>query len=59
MSRAARLEPVTPPNEVYASREFAALSAASRVREFACDYVGLTPWAKRFGVFPTYHLRST
>ncbi|MDX6270571.1 MAG: hypothetical protein QOD28_1794, partial [Acidobacteriota bacterium] len=57
VSRAARLEPVTPPGQVYASREFAALVAAGRVRDFTCDYVGQTPLAKKYGTFPTYHVR--
>ncbi|HEV2802125.1 MAG TPA: TRAFs-binding domain-containing protein [Pyrinomonadaceae bacterium] len=57
VSRAARLEPITPPGQVYASQAFAALSAASRVADFTCDYVGQTPLAKKYGTFPTYHVR--
>ena len=57
VSRAARLEPATPSGQVYASREFAALAAAQGVGEFMCDYVGLTPWAKDYGIFPTFHVR--
>jgi class 3 adenylate cyclase/tetratricopeptide (TPR) repeat protein len=54
VSRAARIEPVTPPGQVYASQAFAALAAAERVEEFRCDYVGQTSMAKNYGVFPTY-----
>jgi class 3 adenylate cyclase len=54
VSRAARIEPVTPAGQVYASQAFAALAAAERVQEFRCDYVGQTPMAKKYGVFPTY-----
>ena len=57
VSRAARLEPVTPPGLVYASQEFAALVAAERIQEFRCEYVGQTPLAKAYGTIPTYHVR--
>lgn len=57
VSRAARIEPVTPPGEVYATEEFAAYAALLRVSEFVCDYVGRVPLAKEFGSFPTYHVR--
>ncbi|MEX2272079.1 MAG: TRAFs-binding domain-containing protein [Vicinamibacterales bacterium] len=55
---AARIEPVTPPGEVYGSRAFAALAASSQVEDFACDYVGQTPLAKAFGTYPMYVLHS-
>jgi hypothetical protein len=57
VSRAARIEPITPPGQVYASQAFAALAAAQGVTEFTCDYVGQTPLAKKYGTFPTYHVR--
>lgn len=57
VSRAARIEPVTPAGEVFASQAFAALAEAFGVRRFACDYVGQTPLAKNYGVFPTYRVR--
>ena len=57
VSRAARIEPVTPPGHVYASEAFAALAAADRIADFTCDYVGQTPLAKGYGTFPTYHVR--
>ena len=59
VSRAARIEPVTPPGQVYASQEFASLAAAERISQFKCEYVGQTPLAKGFGTFPTYHVRRT
>lgn len=58
VSRAARIEPITPPGQVYASQAFAALSAAQGVKEFTCDYVGQTPLAKGYGTFATYHVRE-
>jgi len=57
VSHAARIEPITPPNEVYASGAFAALARAEHVREFICAYVGQTPLAKGYGTFPTYVVR--
>jgi class 3 adenylate cyclase len=57
VSRAARIEPITPPGQVYASQAFAALSAAQHVKKFTCEYVGRTPLAKGYGTFPTYHVR--
>ncbi len=59
VSRAARIEPITPPGEVYASRAFAALARADAVREFACRYVGPTPLAKGYGTFPMYVVQET
>lgn len=56
VNRAARLEPVTPAGQVYASQEFAALSAL-RSTGFSCDYAGRIPHPKNFGTFPTYHVR--
>ena len=57
VSRAARIEPITPAGQVYASEAFAAL-AARRSKHFVCDYVGQTPMAKGYGTLPTYHVRS-
>jgi class 3 adenylate cyclase len=57
VNRAARVEPITPPGQVYASEAFAALAAAQRTRDFTCDYVGETPMAKGYGTLPTYHVR--
>lgn len=54
VSLAARIEPITPPGEVYASGAFAALARAEQVQEFICAYVGQTALAKGRGTFPTY-----
>jgi class 3 adenylate cyclase len=54
VSRAARIEPITPPGEVYASGAFAALARSEEIKEFICSYVGQTPLAKGYGTFPTY-----
>ena len=57
VSRAARIEPITPPGQVYASEAFAALAAARGANSFTCDYVGQTPLAKGYGTLPTYHVQ--
>ena len=59
VSRAARIEPIAPPSQVYASEAFAALSAAKRTQDFTCDYVGQTPMAKGYGTLPMYHVRRS
>ena len=56
VSRTARIEPVTPPGQVYASLAFAAIASAQNITEFSCEYVGQTPIAKEYGTFPTYRL---
>lgn len=72
INRAARLEPVTVPGQVYATQPFVALLtseqsvAASEARQtgqgyvapFVCEYVGLLPLAKNFGAEPVYHVRA-
>jgi class 3 adenylate cyclase len=56
-SRAARIEPITPPGQVYASSAFAAVAAANGVRDFSLDYVGRIPLAKGYGTLGLYHVR--
>jgi class 3 adenylate cyclase len=58
VSRAARIEPITPRGQVYASEAFAALAAAHGSKTFTCDYIGQTPMAKGYGTLPTYHVRK-
>ncbi len=57
VSRAARIEQITPPGTVYASAAFAALVAADGVTDLACEYVGRTRLPKGYGTFPSYHVR--
>lgn len=57
VSRTARIEPVTPPGEVYVTEQF----AARLVLEgggYACDYVGQVPAAKSYGTMRMYHLHG-
>ena len=59
VSRAARLEPKTPPGQVYASQAFAAMCVEDEVTDFRCEYVEQLDWAKSYGSFPTFVLRRT
>jgi class 3 adenylate cyclase len=58
VTRAARVEPVTPPGMVYATQEFAALAAAYGVEEFVCEPVGRVNLAKKAGVTPLFSVRA-
>jgi len=59
VTRTARLEPVTPPGEVYVTDALAAALAIEGGDGLACDYVGTMPSAKNYGSFPMYLLRDT
>ena len=56
-SRAARIEPITPPGQVYASSAFAAVAAAGGVDDIAMRYVGRIPLAKGSGSLSLYHVQ--
>ena len=58
VSHAARIEPITPPGQVYASQEYAAIASAQCIDGFVSEYVGEVPLAKDYGTFPTYHIRA-
>jgi class 3 adenylate cyclase len=58
VNRTARIEPVTPPGQVYGTFAFAALAALEAPGAFRCDYVGRIPLAKGFGEFPMYRVRG-
>lgn len=56
-SRTARIEPITPPGQVYASSAFAAVATARNVRGLRFSYIGRTQLAKDYGVLPLYHVK--
>lgn len=58
VNRAARIEPITPVNHVYASRTLAALALALEVPGVRFEYAGETPLPKGFGAFQLYHLTA-
>ena len=59
VTRAARIEPIAPPGQIYASQSFAALAAARGISSVTCEYVGQVPLAKRYGSCALYHLRRS
>ena len=58
VNRAARIEPITPVNHVYASRTVASLALSLGVPGVRFEYAGETPLPKGFGAFPLYHVAS-
>jgi class 3 adenylate cyclase len=56
VTRAARIEPITPPGMVYASEAFASVLVASGERGYALEYVGMLPLAKDYGASRIYRL---
>ena len=58
VTRAARIEPITPPGTVFASEAFAAALAASGHRDYSLEYVGSVGLAKDFGESRVYRLAS-
>ena len=56
VTKAARIEPVTPPGMVYASEAFAATLAATGRDDLALEYVGRMALAKGYGESRVYRL---
>jgi hypothetical protein len=56
--RTARIEPRTPPGQVYVTDPFAALVTLEGDPTLRCQYVGCIPTAKDHGTFPMYALRQ-
>lgn len=54
---AARVEPVTAPGAVFLTEQSACILAGTDQEQFACDYLGLTELAKRYGSECLYRLR--
>jgi len=57
VTRAARIEPITPPGEVYVTEAMAAALALARQDEIDCTYVGHVPTAKNYGAMRMYVLK--
>ena len=58
VARAARIEPITPPGEIYVTEPFAAILALeSGLDKYSCEYDGEIPTAKGYGNFRMYRLR--
>ena len=56
VSRAARVEPIVPPGDVYVTEPFAAVLAATGTRAFEAEYVGVLPLHKDYGEHRMYRL---
>ena len=57
VSRAARIEPVTPEGSVYVTETMAAVLALYNSHDFICEYVGNTEAAKHYGALRMFLLR--
>jgi class 3 adenylate cyclase len=57
VSRAARIEPVTPPGAVFVTEPLAAILTLEARGRFGCSYVGRIPLAKNYGDYPMYRLQ--
>lgn len=57
VSRAARIEPVTPPGAVFVTEPLAAILALEAQGRFQCHYVGRISLAKNYGDYPMYRLQ--
>lgn len=58
VNRAARVEPITPPGQIYVTDAFAALAELEAPGQFRFDYVGRVSLPKSFGEFPMYNMRA-
>ena len=56
VSKAARIEPVTPTGAVFVTEPFAAILALEAPDRFDCRYVGRIQLAKGYGSYPMYRL---
>jgi class 3 adenylate cyclase len=56
VSRAARIEPVTPEGCVYVTETMAAVLALYNADTFTCEYVGMTEAAKKYGAMRMFLL---
>ena len=56
-NRTARIEPITPPGQVYASSAFASVATAQGAAGLRFSYIGRTRLAKDYGILPLYHVK--
>ena len=58
VNRTARIEPVTPPGESFATEAFSSILALENTQSFEFDYAGEIPAAKEFGTFRMFKVRK-
>lgn len=56
VSKAARIEPVTPPGAVFVTEPLAAILTLEARGSYTCRYVGRIALAKKYGHYPMYRL---
>ena len=56
--RAARMEPITPPGEIFVTEQLASALFLAGESGLRCDYVGILPSAKGFGNFRMYSIKA-
>ncbi len=56
--RAARMEPITPPGEIFVTEQLASALFLEGATNYRCDYVGILPSAKSFGSFRMYSIKA-
>jgi adenylate cyclase len=56
--RAARMEPITPPGEIFVTEQLASALFLAGAVNYRCDYVGILPSAKSFGSFRMYSIKA-
>jgi adenylate cyclase len=56
--RAARMEPITPPGEIFVTEQLASALFLAGASNYRCDYVGILPSAKSFGSFRMYSIKA-
>jgi class 3 adenylate cyclase/tetratricopeptide (TPR) repeat protein len=59
VTRAARIEPITPEGAIYVTEAFAAALSMLSKSEFTCEYVGQIPAPKDYGTMRLYSLRRS
>ena len=59
VTRAARVEPVTPDRCVYVTETMAAVLALYNADAFSCEYVGVTEAAKQYGRLGMFYLKRS
>ena len=56
VNRAARIEPITPPGHIYASKSFVAMANVENITNFNFAYAGQIVLPKGHGIIPAYHM---
>lgn len=58
VTKTARIEPVTPPGEIFGTEPFVAMLELEGENWASCEYAGTLSSAKEFGAFRMFHIRT-